>query len=85
MTLPEQSTRRLYWVQNADPDGDLGDYKGYLQDSWEEALDVAGEIVSGRDWETEGLTNAVEVLELAIVRSQIVKVPEPELDDDDAD
>lgn len=80
MTPPEHSTRRLYWVQNADPGGDLGDYKGYLQDSWEEAVGVAGEILSG--WEL-GEADAVEVCELAIVRSEIFKKEVEEMEEDD--
>lgn len=71
--------QRMYWVQNADPKLSVdGDYRGYLQDSWEEAISVAEELALEMDQD-----QALEVLELAIVRTQIVKPPELEQDDEE--
>lgn len=80
MRIPADA-RRLYWVQNADPEGDLGDYSGYKQSDWDEAVGVAQELVSDGFWH-DGI-EAAEVLELVVVRSLIVKAPEPEPEDDE--
>ncbi len=67
---------RMYWVEAEDGE-DLGDYKGYVQNSWDEAVGVAGEIAAGHDgWDGEGRSMVVK--ELMTTRSMVVKGIEEE-------
>ncbi len=61
----------MYWVEAEDGE-DLGDYKGYVQDGWDEAVRVAKEVAAG-DYGWDGEGRSMVVKELTVTRSMVVK------------
>ncbi len=71
---------RMFWVEREDGE-ELGDYSGYVQNSWDEAIGVAGEIVAGGDSGWGGIGGdggAMVVKEYKLVRSEVIKGIEEE-------